>query len=168
MAEHATTTHPVRSGTGLDHFSDNANALDRLIDQLHAAIDLEALVAPRFFDISLSDIAHETADAWASCKTCAMHFLSRAHLHPAHALAAEHLLDVLHDRGCDRERLCAAPVALLSAAGRLAGQTDVESIVLTRQLLHLAGLLRAVVDEAALSFEADPEPEQASAPILYV
>ncbi|UMA65332.1 hypothetical protein LVO79_02370 [Roseivivax marinus] len=170
MAEHATTTHSVRSGTGLDHFSDNAYALDRLIDHLHAAIDLETLVAPRFFDISLSAMAHETADAWASCETRAMHFLLRAHLHPAHALAAEHLLDVLHDRGCDHQRLCTAPVALLGAAGRLVGQEDIESIVLTRQLSHLAGLLRAVVDEAALSFEfeADPEPEQASAPIHYV
>ena len=167
MAEHVTTTHPARSGTGLNHFSDNADALDRLIDQLHGALDLEALVAPRFFDISLSAIAHETADAWASCETRAMHFLSRGHLHPAHALAAEHLLDVLHDRGCDHQRLCAAPVALLGAAGRLAGQEDIESIVLTRQLSHLAGLLRAVVDEAALSFKADPDPEQPSAPILY-
>ncbi|ETX28451.1 hypothetical protein [Roseivivax isoporae] len=167
MAEHGPTTHPARSGTDPDSFSTNANALDRLIDRLHAAIDLEALVAPRFFDISLSSIAHETADAWASCETSAMHFLSRAHLHPAHALAAEHLLDVLHDRGCDRERLCAAPVALLSAAGRLAGQEDIESIVLVRQLSHLAGLLRAVVEEAARSFEADPDPEQPAAPILH-
>lgn len=167
MAEHATTTYPARSGTDPDHFADNADVFDRLIDKLHEAIDLEALVAPRFFDIGLSGIAHETADAWATCETGAMHFLARGRLHPAHALAAEHLLDVLQDRGFDHERLCSAPIALLSTAGRLAGRTDAESIVLKRQLSHLAGLLRVVIDETAFSSEADADPDHRAAPILH-
>ena len=69
MAAHALSTTPLLSGTCSESFFADADALDAIIDQLHAAIDAETLIGDRFFDIALSDIAHKAADAWGSCET---------------------------------------------------------------------------------------------------
>lgn len=164
MAMHASITPTPRSGTTDYGFSKDAQVLDEIFDQLHAALDAEALVSNGYFQIALSGLAHSAADAWATCETSTMRFLMRPCLVADHVLAAEHLLDVLQDRGLEDARLCIAPVALMSAAARCAGRPDIENIVLTRQLSHLAGLLRAVIEESAMpdDLQYDPEPDSPS------
>ncbi|QFT61952.1 hypothetical protein [Roseivivax sp. THAF30] len=157
MAMHAPITTPPLSGTCPESFFRDADALDAIIDQLHEAIDAEALVGDQFFDIALSDLAHKAAYAWETCETATLRFLARPHLGDAHVLAAEHVLDVLQDRGLDHDRLRTAPVSLMRAACRSAARVDLESLVLTRQLSHLSSLLSVIIEDSETA--ADPDPE---------
>ncbi|ETX11967.1 hypothetical protein OCH239_18875 [Roseivivax halodurans JCM 10272] len=159
MAAYASITTPLPSGTCSESFFDNADALDAIIDQLHAAIDAEAFIGNRFFDIELSQIAHQAADAWATCETATLLFLARPNLEGAHVLAAEHVLDVLQDRGLDHNRLRTAPVSLMRAACRVATRVDLESLVLTRQLSHLSSVLRAIIDDSETAAVSEPDPD---------
>ncbi|SEL89535.1 hypothetical protein SAMN05444413_12049 [Roseivivax marinus] len=159
MAAHALSTTPLSSGTCSENFFGNADALDAIIDYLHAAIDAEALIGDRFFDIELSQFAHQAADAWATCETATLRFLVRSHLGDAHVLAGEHVLDVLQDRGLDHDRLRTAPVSLMDAACRSAAQVDPVSLVLTRQLSHLASLLRVIIENSEVALDPDPDPD---------
>ncbi|SEL93461.1 hypothetical protein SAMN05444413_12325 [Roseivivax marinus] len=159
MAAHASITTPLPSGTCSENFFGNADALDAIIDQLHAAIDAEALIGERFFDIELSELAHRAAHAWATCETATLRFLSRPYLGDVHVLAGEHVLDVLQDRGLDHDRLRTAPVSLMRAACRAAVSVDLESLVLTRQLSHLSSLLRVIIEDSAAIDDPDPDTD---------
>lgn len=162
MAMHTSITLTPCSETTVDSFFDDAEALDKIIEQLHGALDAEALVSQGYFEIALVGLAHSAADAWATCETSTMLFLMRPTLAADHVLAAEHLLDVLQDRGLEHARICIAPVALLSAAARCAGRPGMENIVLKRQMSQMAGLLRAVIEESALPEDPQDDAEPRS------